>query len=225
MGTPTDESELERELPGYKFGIVLILLFTTFIVEAVGRNGAWYRTLTVGLQGATLVAAFLAAGVGRRLMRIATLVALVAFITALVAALSGSPAKSGWFQILSLLLVVAAPVVIARSIIQRGVVDIHTVLGALCIYVMLGMMWAFVFGAIDGFLSEPFFAQTAHATTADYLYFSFVTLTTVGYGDLTAAGGLGRALAVLEALFGQLYLVTIVAMLVARMATRTPSVV
>ena len=52
------------------------------------------------------------------------------------------------------------------------------------------------------------------ATTADYLYFSFVTITTVGYGDFTAASGLGRALASLEALLGQVYLVTVVATIV-----------
>jgi voltage-gated potassium channel Kch len=48
----------------------------------------------------------------------------------------------------------------------------------------------------------------------DFLYFSYVTLTTVGYGDLTAAGDLGRMLAVTEALLGQLYLVTVVALVI-----------
>ena len=62
--------------------------------------------------------------------------------------------------------------------------------------------------------------QTAHATTPDFLYFSFITQTTVGYGDFTAAGDLGRALAVLEALTGQLYLVTIIAVLVSRLSGR-----
>jgi Ion channel len=218
-----DEDELERDLPGYRFGIVLFLLFATFIVESVGITSLWARVLTVALQGATLVAAFAAAEVGRHLMRLATIVAVFAFLTALVAAIADAQTESGWFLVLSFLLVFAAPVVIARSIFQRGVVDIHTVLGALCIYVMLGMLFAFLFGAIDGFSSAPFFVQTKHATSADYLYFSFVTLTTVGYGDLTAAGGLGRATAVIEALFGQLYLVTVVSMLVARLATRAMS--
>ena len=59
----------------------------------------------------------------------------------------------------------------------------------------------------------------AFATVADYLYFSFVTQTTVGYGDLTAAGGFGRALAVLEALIGQLYLVTVIALLVSNLGS------
>jgi Ion channel len=145
-------------------------------------------------------------------------VAVLAFIGALVAALNDEPSTGAVFGILSFLLVVAAPVVIARAIARRGVVDIHTVLGALCIYVMLGMLFAFLFGTIGDVISEPFFAQTTHATSADYLYFSFVTLTTTGYGDFTAGTGLGRAVAVFEALSGQLYLVVIVALLVGRMA-------
>ena len=64
-----------------------------------------------------------------------------------------------------------------------------------------------------------FFVQTSHATLPNFLYFSFITQTTVGYGDFTAAGNLGRALASLEALVGQLYLVTVVAVLVSRMAS------
>ena len=62
--------------------------------------------------------------------------------------------------------------------------------------------------------------QTAHATTPDFLYFSFITQTTVGYGDFTAEGDLGRALAVVEAMGGQLYLVTVIAVLVSRLSAR-----
>ena len=96
----------------------------------------------------------------------------------------------------------------------------HTVLGAICVYVLIGMMFAFGYAAISELGSTSFFAQTSHAGLPDFLYFSFVTLTTVGYGDLTAATNLGRAVAVTEALAGQLYLVTIIAVLVSRMASR-----
>jgi hypothetical protein len=98
------------------------------------------------------------------------------------------------------------------------VIDVRTVLGAVCIYVLLGMLYAFLYAAIDALSSGPFFVQTAHATTPDFLYFSYITQTTVGYGDFTAQGDLGRALAVLEAMGGQLYLVTIIAVLVSRLS-------
>ena len=118
---------------------------------------------------------------------------------------------------LSLLLVAGAPLVIGRSLIQRRIIDLRTVLGALCIYVLLGMLWSFGYATIGGLLNGPFFAQESTATLADFLYFSFVTLTTVGYGDLTALSGIGRAAAVVEALIGQLYLVTVVALLVSNL--------
>lgn len=87
-----------------------------------------------------------------------------------------------------------------------------TVLGAVCIYVLVGLSFAFVFEAIGAFGSQPFFAPQEAATKSDYVYFSFTTMATVGYGDLTAHGGLGRALAVTERLLGQIYLVTAVAL-------------
>jgi hypothetical protein len=82
------------------------------------------------------------------------------------------------------------------------------------------MLWSFAFVVIGSLSSDPFFSQQNNATVADYLYFSFVTQTTVGYGDFTAAGGFGRALAVVEALIGQLYLVTVIALLVSNLGRR-----
>jgi hypothetical protein len=169
------------------------------------------------LQGVTLLAAFAAADVSYRLMRITLVIVIVSQVVALGLWLSDVD-SDGLIMLISALLVAAAPIAIARALIRRRVIDLRTVMGALCIYVLLGMLWAFTFGAIGALQTEPFFAQITGATTADFLYFSFVTLTTTGYGDLTAAGGLGRAVAVLEALLGQLYLVTIVAVIVSRLA-------
>jgi hypothetical protein len=83
------------------------------------------------------------------------------------------------------------------------------------------MLFAFLYAAIDALSSGPFFVQTSHPTTPDFLYFSYITQTTVGYGDFTASGDLGRALAVVEAMFGQLYLVTVIAVLVSRLSNVT----
>ena len=139
----------------------------------------------------------------------------VALVIAADAPASGSE-PSGFVALLSALLVGLA-IAIAWSIVRRRRIDVQTVLGALCIYVLLGMFWAFAFAAIGAFGSDPFFAQQANPTSASYLYFAYVTLTTVGYGDLTASGNLGRALAVLDALLGQIYLVTVVALLVSQL--------
>jgi drug/metabolite transporter (DMT)-like permease len=209
---------LEGNLPGYRFGAVLILLLITFVFMASALQGAWVAVVATALQGLTLLAAFRASEVSRRLFRFAALVVAVALLTALGSQFFNSSNNSkGAFYLLSALMVAAAPIAIGRALWKRPVIDVHTVLGAICIYVLIGMMFAFTYATIDLLGSDPFFVQTKVATTADSLYFSFVTITTVGYGDFTAAGGLGRALASLEALLGQVYLVTVVATIVGGM--------
>jgi hypothetical protein len=218
------ERWLEETLPGYRYGTVLLLLAATFVVMAAGPPDAWTRVTTVFLQGLTLLAALVASRVRRSLFRIACVVAAISLLSAVGSlVISSSSDPTGVFFLLNVLLVATAPVVIGRALWRRQIVDVHTVLGAVCIYVLLGMMFAFVYAAIDGLDAAAFFVQTSHATTPDFLYFSFVTQTTVGYGDLTAAADLGRALSVLEALTGQLYLVTIIAVLVSRLSGRTPT--
>ena len=86
----------------------------------------------------------------------------------------------------------------------------------------LGLFFAFVFGAIDQLGGEPFFAGDVKATVALCVYFSFVTLATLGYGDILPATPIARGLAVFEAIFGQLYLAVMVARLVSlRIAAET----
>ena len=214
------EQWLEARSPGYGYGWVLLLLAATFIVMSAGPPDAWVRVITVFLQGLTLLAALLASRTGRRLFRTASAVVVVAFLGSLISVVvSSSNEPSGSFFLLNVLLVGTAPVVIARALWRRRVVDVHTVLGAVCIYVLLGMMFSFIYAAIGQLGPHPFFVQTSRATVPNYLYFSFITQTTVGYGDFTAAGDLGRSLAALEALIGQLYLVTIIAVLVSRMTS------
>ena len=213
------ERWIERNLPGYRFGFVLVLLVITFAFMTTGVSGAWVRVVTVTLQGLTLLAALRASQVSRRRFRFAALVVLVALMSSVVSLfVSSSTGATGAFFALDVLIVAAAPVVIARALWRRSVIDIHTALGALCIYVLLGMLFSFTYAAIGYLGNEQFFVQTNDATVAEYLYFSFITLTTVGYGDFSAAHGLGRSLAAVEALTGQLYLVSVVATVVSSMA-------
>ena len=87
--------------------------------------------------------------------------------------------------------------------------------GVLCIYLLLGMLFAFAYGIVgDASAPTPSSRSTRRPTPPNFLYFSFATITTVGYGDLTAATDLGRSLAIAEALIGQIYLVTVVAAIV-----------
>ncbi len=97
---------------------------------------------------------------------------------------------------------------------------ITVVAGVLCLYLLLGLIYAFVYVAVQNLGSAPFFANGAAAVSSRSLYFSFVTMTTVGYGDYTARTNLGHTLAISEALIGQIYLVTVVAAIVGRLVPR-----
>jgi drug/metabolite transporter (DMT)-like permease len=214
--------ELEQRLPGYRYGLVLLLLVATYVLEASAKPSEWTRLVAIILQAVTLLVAMSASRVSVRTIRITTVILAVIVLAAAVSiplSNEGDNARGAFF-IVSALLVGVAPVVIVRGLMQRPLIDVKTILGALCVYVLLGMMFAFAYGAVGAFSSDPFFAQKAHETIADYLYFSYVTQTTVGYGDLTAAEGFGRALAVLEALSGQIYLVTVISLLVGSMRPR-----
>jgi hypothetical protein len=82
-------------------------------------------------------------------------------------------------------------------------------------------VFAWVIGFVDKVDDVSYFAQTAHASTSQIVYFSFAVLTTTGFGDLTAATNVGRSLAVVEMLLGQLYLVTVIGVLVGNFAGRS----
>jgi hypothetical protein len=112
-----------------------------------------------------------------------------------------------------ILVTATLPVTLSRVVHHRQV-TFETVLGALCAYVLFGLLFAFVFIAVDDFRQASFFAQPGPHGQSEFLYFSFVALTTLGFGDLSPAVGLPQALTVLEALLGNIFLVTLVARLV-----------
>ena len=113
----------------------------------------------------------------------------------------------------ALLVTATLPITIIRVLRHRRV-TYETVLGALCAYVLLGLLFAFVYLAVNEVRSDPFFAQPGTHSQGEFLYFSFVALTTLGFGDLSPSVGLPQALTVLEALTGSIFLVTLVARLV-----------
>jgi hypothetical protein len=102
---------------------------------------------------------------------------------------------------------------VIRSLRARNKVTLEAVFGVLGLYILLGMFFAGIYGALYEF-NHSFFTNGLAGTAARCLYFSFTTLTTIGYGDVTASTNLGHTLAVTEGLLGQIYLVTIVSLIV-----------
>jgi hypothetical protein len=206
------------------YGLVLGLVMASIGIQLLATGSSGIRFLTVALQAATLVAVTWTAAGRRPIVRLATAVAVLVVLAGTALWLihgSVPPATAG---IVNGLLVAVAPPALAASIIRAvrtdGAVTVRTVAGVLAIYLLAGMLFSFLYGVIGAFDPDAVFAEQAKSTASDYLYFSFVTLNTVGYGDLTPAGDLTRTFAVAEMLFGQIYLVTVVALIVSNLGRR-----
>jgi len=202
--------------PWTGYGLVFALLVVSFIWTAASDTRA-DRAGRVVLEAAILLLALRAAGIRRHVIAIVTIPLVVAVAAALVASGRTEEAAQGVVAVISAAILAGVPAAVFLDIRRTWTITPHLIMGLLCVYLMIGIFFAIVFRAVDHFSATQFFAQTSRPNRTDYLYFSFATLTTVGYGDLTAAENLGRTLAVVEALTGQLYLVTVVALAVANM--------
>jgi hypothetical protein len=99
-------------------------------------------------------------------------------------------------------------------------VTLQAVAGSLAIYLLIGLAFAWLIGLAARIASAPYFATGTDGTESSRVYFSFTVLTTTGFGDLSAATKVGRAIAVVEMLAGQLYLVTVISVLVGGLVSR-----
>jgi voltage-gated potassium channel Kch len=121
-----------------------------------------------------------------------------------------------WFVVVFLLTLIA----VLRRVLIHQEVTLETICGALSAYLLLGLMFSAVYGAMADLGDQQLFVQVAEPSIPLRQYFSFTTLTTLGYGDVTAATDIGRAVATLEAICGQIFLVTLIARLVSNFAGR-----
>lgn len=105
--------------------------------------------------------------------------------------------------------------VILKDCLRSGRVTAARICGVLAVYMLLGLMWSSVYSIVEHAIPGSFKLSTEEGTTDELVYFSFVTLTTLGYGDTVPLSSGARGLTIVEALCGQLYLAVIVARLVA----------
>jgi cobalamin synthase len=115
-----------------------------------------------------------------------------------------------------LALVVVAPVLVIRRILAHRVVAMRTVLGAVTAYVQIAVAYAVLFRTVDAWSSAPFFGSPEPSTT--YMYASLTTIATLGLGDVVPVGDVPRLVLASEAVLGQVFLVTVVAVVVSRFA-------
>lgn len=215
-------SEREKTQIRDRFGVVLLLLIATVFFSISAPNEPWAWLATAVILAANLRITMLASGVRPKAVWAWTAFAVFHIGVSIFIASTQGRVAGGYLALTTLLLTLVTMGAIARRLWRRAEISVITVLGAVCIYVLLGLSFAFAFQAVGDLGARPFFASQEGGTRSDYTYFSFITIATVGYGDLTPQGGLGRALAVTEGLLGQIYLVTAVAALVGNLG-RTPA--
>lgn len=208
-------------MPRQSFLGVLGLIAVALIFQMAAPDAEWARWLTIGLQGLVVIAALATAGADPRLMRAATVAIAVLFGISTVTLIGVGGIGPAVPRLVSLFLVLLAPLAIGvglrRELTEDRRVTLETVWGGLCLYLLLGLAFAFAFNLTEDLSGNPFFSNGVSGSSNDFLYFSLATLTTTGYGDFTAATEFGRTLSVSEALCGQIYLVTVVALLVSNL--------
>jgi Ion channel len=210
--------------PEYSFGIVLVLILVTLGFQVAAPEEEWARFLILTMHGIVLISALLAARAGRAIVAAAVVAVVTALLVSGLALVGPGELREVPAAAVNMLFIGVTPVIVARGLIreirEEGTVTIRTMFGVLCIYLLAGVFFAFIYAVIDAETANEFFPDVDPASTSDFLYFSFTTLTTTGYGDLVTVNELGRSMAVLEALIGQIYLVTVVALIVANMRPR-----
>jgi Ion channel len=206
---PLPRLERRREQARDRFGVLLLLLVGSFV--ALGfADERWMRAVAVLLQIGALAVGFLATTLGRD-HRWLGLFALVGTAAIVLVAMSGDTA-SGIGEIAGVVVLAALLVAVLDRVLHHEQVSVQTLFGAVCAYFLIGLMFSAVYGALNDFSNTPVFGEPVDRSV--FSYFSFTTLTTVGYGDFTAVTDIARRIAMIEAVLGQVFIATTLARLV-----------
>jgi hypothetical protein len=198
---------------GGRYGLLLVVLIGTYVLAAF--SGAKVATeLQVVLFAAVLLIALRTSPLPRPWPVVTGAVTIVGSAVTFWTSFNGSRPGSAAEDLWKALLLLAAAIVVVRRVLARPTVTMQSIYGALSAYLITGLMFASIYAALQHLGTSDFFADGQPHNTQTYQYFSFTTLTTLGYGDFTAAENGGRAIAVMEALTGQVFLATLVARLV-----------
>jgi hypothetical protein len=196
------------------FGLVLLLVLLTYVLASVLSNRGWAAALLTAVTGATAVVALTSSHARPAFVRRALLFALLAVLCAAVSAVGGGRHWLSAANFIDICLLAVAMAAVLRRVVTSDKVSSRTILGAISVYASLGILFTWAYGLIDRIEAGGFFGAGVAARGSDFLFFSYTTLTTTGYGNLVPAGQIGRMVSGLEMMLGQIFLVTLVAGLV-----------
>jgi len=199
---------------GDSYALVLVLLLATVFCTIVAPDATWGRVFRDLVLAATVLVVFWTATARRSLFVPRVLIPGVVIAFVVVGAIEGS-STDAVAAAFAVVFTGGAIALVVHDLFERRRVDDQTVLGALSLYILVGILFASFYAFFAATGDGSFYTRGDDASTGEDLYFSLVALTTTGFGDLAPATSVGKALASIELVLGQLYLVTIVTVIVA----------
>ncbi|HSS34454.1 MAG TPA: potassium channel family protein [Solirubrobacterales bacterium] len=196
------------------FGLVLALVLITYVLTSLLADHGWTAVLICLSTTATSVVALTSSHVKHRFVRLAIWLSLLSLALTVVEAAGGGRTWLNLAASIQVLLLAIAMGAVLRRVVSAPEVGARTILGALSVYTVLGLLFTYVYGTIARIQDSPFFEGHPHTHGGDFLFFSYTTLTTTGFGDLVPGGQPGRMISGIEMMIGQIFLVTLVAGLV-----------
>jgi len=196
------------------FGLVLALVLLTYLLASLLDNNGWSAVVLTVSTSATSVVALVSSHVRARAVRVSIWLSVLTVGLAVIAAVSDERWFLNFASLVQICLLTVAMGAVLWRVVSSAEVGSRTILGAISVYTVLGILFTFAYGTIDRIQGGPFFEGVARPEGNDFLFFSYTTLTTTGYGNLVPGGQPGRMFAGLEMMLGQIFLVTLVAGLV-----------
>lgn len=190
--------------------MVSLTILLLGLVDLTSQSSA--DLLVTALAGAMLTVALRTSNAPRGLVVAAAVLATLTVALHTVAYLAGIDLPLRWLVLAWFLLTVVTPGFVLARVLRHPKVTLETIFGVVCVFLLIAMTATFAFMMISRIGAEPFFGQPE--PTMSFMYFSLVTISTLGYGDLAPTGDFGRMVAAFEAVVGQVFLVTVVARLV-----------
>lgn len=195
------------------FGLVLLLVIAIYVLASLAPYKDWGALSLAVVTAACAIVGLISAEAGPRLLRWSIALGVASVALAALAALLGAGSRVlAASALVGALLLAAAAGKILGAVLTEHEVGFRTILGAISVYVLLGILFTYVYLAIEKIQPGDFFGQPVKS--GDFVFFSITTLTTTGYGDLVPVAQPGKMLSGLEMLTGQIFVVTLIAGLV-----------
>ena len=206
-----------------RYGAVLIFLIAIFVMLGLSEDGRWLRLVVVPALIVTLEFILSTSGASRRVRHSTWVIDGIVVAVALVQVLFFDTAKPYATYMACAAITVTGMVFVFRRILEHAVISTETLFAAASMYVLIGLSFAFVLLSV-AMIVGPDYLSGAEREPSDYVYASFITMTTVGYGDIVPVAKSARVLMSLEALTGVLFLATVISRLESGFGQSRPDV-